>query len=68
MPRRVNNRPKWSDIQPEKNLPKALPIAPTVMANAAVCAFMPEARANGTSWLITIVPAVVPRAYANQST
>ncbi len=37
-------------------------MAPIVIANAAFCALKPDARANGTSWLMTIVPAVVPSA------
>ena len=44
--------------------PDALPTAPTEIANAATCALKPDSRAKGTSWLITIVPAVVPSAYA----
>ena len=65
--RKVCSRPRWSENQPEKNLPDALPMAPIVMANAAVFALNPADRANGTSWLMTIVPAVVPSAYAIQS-
>jgi len=65
--RKVCRRPRWSDNQPEKNLPDALPMAPIVIANAAVLALHPANRAKGTSWLITMVPAVVPRAYAIQS-
>ena len=33
---------------------------------AAIATERPALRANGTSWLITIVPAVVPRQYAIQ--
>ena len=62
MARKVCRRPRWSDIQPEKNLPDALPMAPMVMANAAVFALKPADRAKGTSWLMTMVPAVVPSA------
>ncbi len=42
-------------------------MAPIVMANAAVLALKPADRAKGTSWLITMVPAVQPSAYATQS-
>ena len=42
-------------------------MAPTVIASAAAEVVRPDARANGTSWLITIVPAVVPSAYAIHS-
>ena len=56
--RKVCRRPRWSDNQPEKNLPDALPMAPIVRANAAVFALRPADRAKGTSWLMTMVPAV----------
>ena len=32
--RNVARRPKWSDIQPEKNLPLALPMAPIVQSTS----------------------------------
>src|SRR5262245_292599 len=59
--RSVFSRPAKSDIHPDKTRPEALPIAPTVSANAAAAAECPALRANGTSWLMIIVPAVVPR-------
>jgi len=37
-----------------------------VSAKAATAAVCPALRANGISWLITMVPAVVPRQYATQ--
>src|SRR5438309_915342 len=59
--RSVVSRPSVSDIHPDRMRPPALPNAPTVMANVATVAVIPAFRANGTSWLIVIRPAVVPR-------
>ena len=41
--------------------PPALPNAAIVIANAAASGVSPTERMNGTSWLIIIWPAVVPR-------
>ena len=65
--RSVVSRPSVSDSQPDKMRPPALPTAPTVIANVAAAADKPAERANGTSWLMVIRPAVVPRQYASQS-
>jgi hypothetical protein len=65
--RKVCRRPRWSENQPEKNLPEALPMAPIVTAKAASLRAQPADRAKGTSWLMTMVPAVVPSAYAIHS-
>ena len=61
MMRRVVSRPRVSDNQPERIRPPAFPTAPTVIANVAAAAVSPADRAKGTSWLIVIKPAVVPR-------
>ena len=64
-PRNLTARAAYQVVgNPDSTRPVALPTAPTVSANAATAAEWPAARANGTSWLITIVPAVVPRQYA----
>ena len=58
-------RPRWSDIQPERMRPEALPTAPTTRPKAAsVVLGMPTLLAKGTSWLMTIRPAAQPSAYA----
>ena len=57
----VRTRPSESEIQPDRIRPPALPKAPTVIAKVATVALMPALRANGTSWLMVIRPAVVPR-------
>ncbi len=58
-------RPRWSDIQPERIRPEALPTAPTTRPReASMVLGMPTLLAKGTSWLMTIRPAVQPRAYA----
>ncbi len=58
-------RPRWSDIQPERMRPEALPTAPTTKPYAArVVLGMPTLLAKGTNWLMTIRPAAQPNAYA----
>src|SRR5208282_2296317 len=58
-------RPRWSDIQPDRIRPLALPAAPTTRPKAArVVLGIPTLLAKGTSWLMTIRPAAVPHAYA----
>ena len=60
----VRRRPIVSDIQPDKIRPLALPVALTGSASVAASAPSPAELANGTSWLMVICPAVVPRQYA----
>ena len=58
MIRSVVMRPTASESQPDKMRPPAFPQAPM---RRAVAAATPALRANGTSWLMVIWPAVVPR-------
>jgi len=67
MIRSVVSRPSESESQPERMRPPALPNAPIVSASAAAVAVRPLLRAIGTSWLMVINPAVVPRQYAIHS-
>ena len=67
MMRSVVRRPSASDNQPDRIRPPALPAAVTGSASVAAAAPSPALRANGTSWLIVIWPAVAPRQYAIQS-
>ena len=67
MTRSVVTRPSASDSHPDRILPPALPAAVTGSASVAMAAARPALRANGTSWLMVICPAVVPSAYAIQS-
>src|SRR4026208_95045 len=60
----VVRRPSESESAPERRRPPALPNAAIVMAKAAASGVRPTDRMKGTSWLIIICPAVVPRQYA----
>src|SRR5207249_3089172 len=55
------SRPSPSESHPDRIRPAALPMAPIVMANVAAAVPSPALRAKGTSWLMVIKPAVVPR-------
>ncbi len=57
----VLRRPIRSDSQPERMRPEAFPVDVTTSEIVATVAPSPAARAKGTSWLIVIWPAVVPR-------
>src|SRR5215510_7957407 len=63
----VVRRPSESESAPERIRPPALPNAAIVIANVAASTVSPTERMNGTSWLIIIWPAVVPRQYAIHS-
>ena len=61
--RKTFSRPRASDIHPERIRPLAFPIAPTKRPMVAKAALeTPWLLAKGTSWLMTINPAEVPKA------
>jgi len=60
--RNVVTRPSASESHPDRMRPPAFPAAEIGSASVATAAPSPALRANGTSWLMVIWPAVAPSA------